>query len=401
LRKMSHTPDKTCWPDVFVFLTAGIAVALLIGKVPGALPVMRVELGLTLFEAGLMVSVYSLIAALGGVTTGAMAARFGSRKIAIIGMVMAALGSLAGSYATSSVPLLATRTIEGLGFFMTAVSMPTLMIRASRFRDRQKVLGIWASYMPAGMGIMLLTGALLVERVGWSGVWQIVAGVIFVVGLGVAITAKRYPAVEADKTKPVTLVEAISVLTLPGPLLLAVTFGAYGAQFLIIVAFVPLILVEQGGWSVVAAGMAGAGVIFANIIGTIASGWILGHHVSRAQLVISTSLILAVCASVVLSDQLSPVLRLTAAVAFSTFGGLIPGAMFAGTPVHAPTPRHISSVNGLMLQGVAIGQLVGPTLSSFIVEKTGQWSSALFVIYPLAVLAIIAGLKIAKLEKSI
>jgi len=396
---MSNKPDKTNWLDVFIFLSAGIVVALLIGKVPGALPVMRVELGLTLFEAGLMVSVYSLIAALGGVTTGAMADRFGSRKIAIIGMAMAVLGSLAGSFTTSSVPLLATRAVEGLGFFMTVVSMPTLMIRASHLHDRQKVLGIWASYMPAGMGIMLLTGALLVERIGWSGVWQIVAGVIFIIGLGVAVTAKKYPAPDADKAKPVTIVEAISVLTLPGPLLLAVTFGAYGAQFLIIVAFVPLILVEQAGWSVVSAGMAGAGIIFANIFGTIASGWILGHRVSRAQLVIATSLILAACATVVLADQLPPVFRLTAAVTFSAFGGLIPGAMFAGTPVHAPTPRHISSVNGLMLQGVAIGQFIGPTLSAFIVGKTGLWSSALFVIYPLAALAIVAGLKIAKLEK--
>ena len=57
-----------------------------------------------------------------------------------------------------------------------------------------------------------------------------------------------------------------------GPLLLALVFGAYAAHFLIATAFMPLLLVEEGGWSVAAAGMAGAAVIAANIIGCVASG---------------------------------------------------------------------------------------------------------------------------------
>ncbi|WP_282604218.1 CynX/NimT family MFS transporter [Pelagibius sp. Alg239-R121] len=401
------TTEKTHWPDVLIFLAGGIAVAMLIGKAPAALPVIRAGMGLSLFEAGLVVSIFTLIAGFGGVLAGSIADRFGPRRIAIFGMGLAALSSLAGSAATTALPLLVTRTGEGLGFFLTVVSIPPLLLRASQTRDRQKVMGIWSSYMPAGMGSMLLVSGLIVEDIGWPGVWQVTAAAIVIVAAAFAFTARKYPPENPSsdqpghlaKKQPVTIAGTLVVVKRPGPLLLALGFGSYASQFFIISSFVPLILVEQAHWSVPAAGVAGAAVIIANLIGTLGSAWLLGRGISRASIVIATSLILAIAAVFVLNDSFPPMLRIGAAVCFSAFGGLIPGVLFAGVPVHVPSPNHVSSVNGLMLQGVAIGQLTGPAISSYVVEQTGNWSDALYVVLPLAALAVLAGFLIGRLEQ--
>ena len=391
--------EKTHWPDVLVFLAGGVAVAMLIGKAPAALPVIRAGMGLSLFEAGLVVSIFTLIAGFGGVLAGSIADRFGPRRIAIFGMGLAAVSSLAGSAATTALPLLATRTGEGLGFFLTVVSIPPLLLRASQTRDRQKVMGIWSSYMPAGMGSMLLVSGLIVEDIGWPGVWQVTAAAVVIVAAAVAFTARKYPPDNLHKKQPVTIAGTLVVVKRPGPLLLALGFGSYASQFFIISSFVPLILVEQALWSVPAAGVAGAAVIIANLVGTLGSAWLLGRGISRAHIVMATSLILAVAAVFVLNDSFPPMVRIGAAVCFSAFGGLIPGVLFAGVPVHVPSPNHVSSVNGLMLQGVAIGQLTGPAISSYVVEQTGNWSDALYVVLPLAGLAVLAGFLIGRLEQ--
>ena len=68
---MSDT-EQHSWPRVFAMFAIGVSAAFLVGKVPAALPVLRNEMGLTLFEAGLLVSMMSLVAGLGGVLIGAL-----------------------------------------------------------------------------------------------------------------------------------------------------------------------------------------------------------------------------------------------------------------------------------------------------------------------------------------
>ncbi|MCC2113796.1 MAG: MFS transporter [Hyphomicrobiales bacterium] len=395
---MIENPQRTHWARILALFLAGIAVSFLVGKAPTALPLLRNELDLSLFQAGLVISIYSLVSGTLGLFCGMLADRAGQRRIGLFGMALAAAASLAGAFSEGPLLLLSTRALEGLGFFLTVVSMPALLLRAARLSDMRRVMGLWSGYMPTGMGLMMLTGGLLLDSLGWRGVWLVNAALVAAVAVLVLVAAaplSRPPV----RREPLPPLRAITEVCRPGPLLLALAFGSYGAQFLIVTAFVPLILVENAGWSPAAAGTAGAFVIIANIVGCFSAGSLLDSGRSRAAIVITVAAIMAACAIVVMGGFAPIAIRLIAAALLSAFGGLIPGVLFSGVPVHAPSPLHIASVNGLMLQGVALGQLIGPALTSFVVDLSGSWAGALAVLLPLAAATMLAGTGLGRLER--
>ena len=175
-------------------------------------------------------------------------------------------------------------------------------------------------------------------------------------------------------------------------------FITYSAQFLAVTAFIPLILVEESNWSIPAAGLAGGMVIGANVIGNIASGVLLDAGLRRQFILVIGATGMALGAVTLLGTDLPQVWRLTGGALFTITGGLIPGALFAGTTMHAPRGTEISTLNGLLLQGAAIGQLTGPPIAVAFAERAGDWSGVLWFTIPAAVVAIILALLLGNIE---
>ena len=122
------------------------------------------------------------------------------------------------------------------------------------------------------------------------------------------------------------------------------------------------------------------------------AGWL------RVRLLQVAALALAAGSSLLMTEALPVPLRIAGAIVFSSFGGLIPGSLFAAVARHSPSPRHRATVNGLMFQGVAIGQLVGPAITTFIVGEAGTWTAALFYLLPMAGLSMLAATLLGRLE---
>ena len=392
----------TPWGRVWTVFGAGIAVAFLVGKAPAALPVLRPDLGLSLFEAGLVVSMFSLVAAMAGVLFGLVSDHFGRLRVALAGFALAIAAGLAGAAASNPAWLIATRAGEGVGFFLVSVSLPTLMMRLSGPRNRQTVMGLWGAFLPAGAAMVMLAGGSAIGFVGWRGLW-VALSIIFVpvmLALWRAAPGETAHGTAEEPSQATVLRRLTAVTHSPGPLLLTATFGCYSAQYLAVTAFVPLILVERAGWSVPAAAAAGALVMFANITGNIASGILLDRGARRVRLLQTAAVALAVGASLLMTEGLPVWLRIAGGLVFSSFGGMIPGSLFAAVERHAPSPRHTATVNGLMFQGVALGQLVGPAITTFIVGQAGTWTAGLFYLVPMAGLSFVAATALGRLERA-
>lgn len=96
-----------------------------------------------------------------------------------------------------------------------------------------------------------------------------------------------------------------------------------------------------------------------------------------------------------------PVLgRLGAGVLFSAVSGVIPGALFAGVPRHAPTPGQTSTLSGLLLQGAAIGQLIGPMTAAWFAGGSGSWSNVLWFTLPVAGATVVLAIILGRLERN-
>lgn len=398
---MDRETEQHSWSRVLAIFAVGVCAAFLVGKVPVALPVLRSEAGLTLFEAGLMVSMLSLVSGIGGMVIGALAEVSGLRRTAVIGIVVGVVGGIGGALAVSPMQLLASRAVEGVGFFMMSVSLPGLIIEISDNKRRQSAMGLWGGYLPMGAGLILLIGGVIIAGVGWRGLWYVISGALMVM-LALLLWAAPRPVRRNIAGKERALVKTIAETARSrGAVMLAVTFGCYSGQYLAVTAFVPLILVEQANWALTSAAAVGAVVMMSNAVGNIAAGVLLDRGVQRATLIVIAAFAMGVGALIVMSSALEVPVRMAGAIGFSCVGGLIPGALFAGVRQNAPSPAHVSTVNGLMLQAVAIGQFIGPALASYLVNiGGGNWNWSLYYLLPMAVLTVLAGLYLGRIEKA-
>jgi len=388
------------WSRIFGVFATGVAIAFLVGKAPAALPALRAELGLTLPEAGLFVSLLSLIAGFCGVFIGALSEMAGQRRTALTGLGIAVVAGIGGAMASGTTVLLFMRAIEGIGFFLVSVSLPALIIQLSDDRRRQSAMGLWGAYLPTGAGLILLVGGVVISLAGWRGLWLAISVALMAALLLLAWASAPLQHLPTSKGKRSGLFVRIrETLLTPGAVMLAVCFGCYSGQYLAVTSFVPLILVEKAGWALTSAAAAGAVVILANAVGNVAAGLLLDRGVGRGVLVVVAAIAMAVGAVMVMNDAFPVAVRIFGAVFFSCFGGLIPGALFAGVRLHAPTAAHVSTVNGLMLQAVSIGQFVGPALASYLVSTAGgDWRWSLAYLLPMAVLTAIAGVTLGRIE---
>ncbi len=385
------------WPRIWAVFLTGVAAAFLVGKAPAALPVLRAELNLSLFQAGLVVSMFSLVAAVAGLFFGALSDKWGQLRLALVGLVLAAAAGAAGAAADTGVTLIASRVAEGVGFFMISVSLPGLVLRLADDRTRQTAMGLWGAYLPLGAGVILLAGGVVIESVGWRGLWLLISASYVVFFAALVWAAPR----EAGDVPGVGEGRVKAVLKTPGAVMLGAVFGCYSGQYMAVTSFVPLILVERAGWELAPAAAVGAMIMVVNTTGNIAAGFLLDRGMRRQSLIVVASAAMALGAIMVMSSALPVPVRIAGAVLFSSFGGMIPGSLFAGVARHAPSRAHVSSVNGLMLQCVAIGQLIGPAVTTWLVATgNGSWTMSLVYLLPMAALTAIAGMVLGRIERS-
>lgn len=399
---MSADPSPrtaTAWPQVFLLFLAGVAAASQIGKIPGSLPLLKVDLGLSLFLAGWVVSIFNLLAATGGILVGAVADRIGHRRVTLFGMILSASASIVGAFADSAAVLLVTRVFEGLGFLLTVVSMPPLLLTLCIPADRQKVMGLWGAYMPAGMGGMLLASGPLLSVIEWRSLWLVTSSLILAIAVAIAWSVPRPRRSEGVAVTRITPRDILRTAHTRGPLLMGAVFTTYAAQWLAVMSFLPLMLVEQGGFAPSSAALFGAGAAIVNVIGNVSSGFLLDRGLRRATLIAVASLVMGAGALGVFLDIMPFWARYACVVAFSVTGGIIPGALFAGVTVHAPLPGLVSSVAGLMQQGAAFGQLVGPPIVGWLVASLGTWTAAPLFTLSAAAATCVSGLALGRLER--
>ena len=152
---------RTPWGLVGLLVAAGVVAAFHVGKVPPSIPSIREDLGASLGQAGWLLSMVNLTAALGGMAIALTVDRFGHRRLILLGTALCCVASLLGAFAGSIGLLLVWRFLEGLGFIVVTVSVPTLVLRVTDPADRHRAMTIWTSYMPAGAGSMMLIAAVI------------------------------------------------------------------------------------------------------------------------------------------------------------------------------------------------------------------------------------------------
>ena len=360
-----------------------------IGKVPAALSLLRADLSVGLVASAWILSMFSALGALFGSLAGVFADRFGSRHVTVASLLVMAVASAVGGTAHSAMLLLVSRAVEGSGFVVTVVAVPSLLIAAAVERDRRFVPSLWGAYMPAGMAVALAASPLILSALGWRPLWELNAALLAGLALAVAWSNSRANTVRTGHSSPFGGILRASLLR-PGALLLAATFACYTFQFLSILGFLPTILQEHG-ISLKAAGALTALAVLANAFGNLTAGWLFTRGVAPRLLICTAMIAMAGAELIVFSPWYSSSLQYLAAVAFSAIGGLVPASIFTAIPRVAPAEARATTM-GIVVQASHIGQLVGPPTVAAVAAAVGGWPASPLVLVPVAAVGLGAAL---------
>lgn len=355
-----------------VVILAGIAAALHIGKLPPAIPALQQALGLTLVEAGFLLSLVQLAGMLAGVAFGSIADGLGLRRSMIVGLCVLGAASLAGGLATGAPALMALRAAEGFGFLLVVLPAPPLLRKLAPPERANVVLGLWGSYMPVATATALLLGPLVIGAFGWRTWWWALGAVSLAMALAVARGVPPRPAsvVVADPFAR----RLARTLAAPGPWWVATTFAPYSAQWLAVIGFLPSIYL-QAGVPGAATGVLTAGASAANIVGNVGAGRLLQRGVPAPRLLAIGFVTMAAAGTAAFADDpgLPPALRYAAVLVFSAVGGLIPTSLFSLAVRAAPGDAMLGTTIGWVQQWSAFGQFAGPPLVAALAAASGGW----------------------------
>lgn len=368
-----------------------------VGKVPPALPEIRAELALGLVAAGWVASSVAAIGAGLGIASGMLADQIGRRRLVLIGLAAAAIGSIGGAVSPNGALLLLSRLLEGLGFVAVVVSAPSLIVEAARPADQRFALGLWATYMPTGMALIMVASPLALEALGWRGVWFVLGLLIL---LFLVAFAKLVPAPgRAGGRQTSTQADIALALRRPGPWLLGACFACYTLQWVAVMTWLPTFMVEEGAIPLSLAAPLTALMVLFNVPGNIIGGWLLQRGVARAALIATALVTMAAMALGMFGSGLPVGLRFGMGLVFSMVGGMLPAACLSGAPVHARTPAEIGAVNGVIVQGSNLGSFSGPPALAFMVANFGGWGASRPYLVGAALAGILCALALHRLER--
>ncbi len=382
---------------------AGIVAAFQIGKLPAALPVLRAELGLTLVEAGWIVSALAAIGVATGMVWGFVADRFGHRRMLLSGLGVIVVGTALGSLAETGAELFATRLVEGCGYVAVLTAGPTAIGAFCRERDRPMALGLWAFYMPVGLAGMVVVSPAVIEAASWRGLWQL-NGALALAAIGAAAYATRgargaRAATAGGHAAPIwTAIR--KTLTSPGPPTLAICFAAYSLVYISVSVFLPTFLIERQGYAHDAAAYWVALAMVVNAPGCVLGGWLLRRGWPAGRVVGLAYLGMLVSTPLIFADGIDPALRLSAAIFMPFIGGMIPPAVLARTGALAAAPGLASTCVGLVSQALMLNQLIGPPILAALVSGLASWERANWLTMPMILLGLAAAWALSRIDRN-
>ena len=385
---------RTRWDIVALAFAAGYMVGMQVGKVPPALPMLQAELGLPRVIAGLIASSYYGIGAVLGIAGGLLVDRLGIRRLAVVGGATMALASVAGAFASDGMTLLAARIAEGLGFVSLTAAAPKMLFAATEGGVRRFVLGVWGTYMPVGIALSLVIATVLLEPIGWRGLWFLNSGLILLflcAFLWVAAPGRWQPPAVSGEGFDHAGVRAI--LARPGPWLFGAAFSIFAVQWQALMAWLPTFLIETQGRSVAGAALFTALFVLATAFGSVASAGLMLRGAQRWSLLAITFAGMGVCAAMLFAPFTPVAAKIPLALCFALAGGPLPAVCFEGGIAHSPSPAQVAMAGGFVAQGAALGAVLGPPLLAAVTEALGGWDAAWWtmLVWSSLGLAVVAG----------
>lgn len=178
---------RTARPRAVVAVsTAAVGFGSIIGFTPGFIATgLRSDLGIGLWQVGLLVTVHFGCTSLGSLAAGRATDRWGARAVVVADMLLVGLAGLLAAAWGSYAGLLVAAVLSGFGYSLSNVGTNVAVSRAVGERRRSVALATKTAGVPAVGALSAAVGPWVSER--WS--WEWVLAVLGICGAVVAVLA--------------------------------------------------------------------------------------------------------------------------------------------------------------------------------------------------------------------
>jgi MFS family permease len=385
-------PAATAWLTLAVLLLFSIAAPLNQFKVPPIVPLLMTALGISITEAGFLMSVFAFTGLVLALPSGLIFQRAGYRVTGLLAGGSIILGAVLGALSRSMGGLLASRVVEGIGTCFMAVLAPAIIAQWFVARRRGTAMGIWAAWVPVGQTAMLLIAPALAQSAGWRSVWWLSAGYALVVTVLYLAFVRPAPASSSPAGAPpagASRVTSGQVMRNRNIWLLAAAFGAFNAAIIGLSTYLPTFLASQRGLSLGAAALVSSVITLITIFSAPGGGMVSDRIGSRKKPYLA-----GFAAGVILLPLVSA-LSVTGLIALVVLIGLalgvIPTTIFAAAVEAAGDERQGGAAMAVIMVGQNAGMLIGPVVVGALIESAVGWPAAFASLGVMSLLGLLAG----------
>lgn len=354
-------------PFLLILGLAAFASAFSLRTTDPMLPALASDLGVTVREAALLASAYTLPYALTQIVLGPVGDAIGKSRMIRLALTIQAVGLALSALAPDYFSLIAARVLAG-GFAGGIIPVALALI-GDKFPYTERQLAISRLLLAIILGQMAgaaLPG-LLVEAVGWRAVFAMAAGLSALCAAAAIVALRR----EVEPRSPLSLADArhryATVLNNPASLIVFGTVAGEGLLIFGVFPFVAPLLQAHGAAGAVEAGVTIAAFAVGGVLFSAVVRWLMARLNTRGMMRAGGVLVGVAYLSIAFPV---PWPLVSAAFLVAGFGFYtLHSTMQTHATELAPTAR--GSTLALFSASFFIGQGIGPVLYGAIAAQAG------------------------------
>jgi MFS family permease len=374
------------WKILAVLTFARASMGFQFQSVAALAPFVTTELGLDNTQLGWLVGIYLLPGIVIALPGGLLGARYGDKRIVLIGLALMAGGGLWLAGAASPFEADAARILGGVGAVMLNVLLTKMVADWFEGKERILAMSILVNSWPIGIGAALFALGPLGEAVGWR--TAILAAAAFTAGgFAAVLFFYRAPAGAVPAARAGMGIEVIDAREWRLLAIASIPWLVYNAAYQIVVSFLPSFLTESGA----SIGRSGAmtAINTAIFIASVQAGGVLMKRSARPDWICYAA-IAGWCATLLLLS--SGALRWVWIIAGGVVGGLPAGA-FVNLPAEFLRPQSRGPGMGVFYTVYYVGCAILPAVAGRLSDLAGStratlWFAALLAFICIPALAI-------------
>lgn len=366
-----------------VLLVAGISVAMIQYKVPTILTNLMGIFSMDAAAASWLMSVFTLVSIFVALPAGALAQRFGAKRMMIVACGIAIVGSLVGLASDTSAILIASRAIEGIALTILTTCGPIIVQQNVSPAKVGTAMGIWGIWGSLGSTIAAVFTPTIFGMWGFDGLWIAFAIVTAVAALLVIIFVRK-PAQSVsslpDGSERCATKNRYRDLLSKDMLLFLGAFVFYNICMLAILAFVPTILQMQGFDPTLSGIISTAPMLF-SIVSSPLFGVVSDKIGRNKPLLIIAMSVMGPC-TFLLYTQTGPLLWVGVfAMGLFGMGGI--GQYLSGITKLIPRPDLSPIGMGMLVTFQGVGQFLGTFLVQMLLgpQLTEWWFAGMVLMF--------------------